>query len=105
MQTAFSLVCLERATIEFTVAEPGTIYADAEWTPQEHAAVLILYGPGQMNYYLRKDGVSPQRIEFNVTERHVARGNEWSIVVLNQQDERISGILKVKFPGEEPKSF
>jgi len=105
MQTAFSLVCLERAAIEFNVTEPGTIYADAEWTPQEQPGVLILYGPGQMNYYLRQDGKSPQKIEFNVTERHVARGSEWSIIVLNQNDERILGILKVKFPGEEPKSF
>jgi hypothetical protein len=103
MQTAFSLVCLERVSIDFNVTEPGNISADAEWLPADSPAVLLLYGPGQMNYYLRKEGKSGQKLEFTVTERHITRGSEWSVVVLNQQDTKISGLLKVHFPGEEPK--
>ncbi len=105
MQAAFELCCMERATIEFNLTLPGVITAEAEWLPTVSPAALILYGPGQMNYYLRNNGESPQKLEFNVTERHVARGTEWSIVVLNQQDVKISGMLKVRFPEEEPKSF
>lgn len=103
MQTAFSLVCMERASIDFIVTEPGSITADAEWLPADANAVLLLYGPGQMNYYLRKEGKSGQKLEFTVTDRHIARGTEWSVAVLNQQDTKISGLLKVHFPGEEPK--
>lgn len=103
MQTAFSLVCLERVSIDFQVAQPGVITADAEWLPADSSAVLLLYGPGQMNYYVRKEGNSGQKIDFNVTERHITRGTEWSVAVVNQHDIKISGLLKVHFPGEEPK--
>ncbi len=106
LQTAFTLCCMERATIDFNVTELGVITAEAEWLPAESPAALILYGPGQMNYYVRKDGKSPHKLEFTVTEKYLARGTEWSIVVLNQeQDAKISGMLKVRFPGEAPKSF
>lgn len=103
MQMAFSLACLERASIDFHVTEPGTITADADWLPADAPAVLLLYGPGQMNYYLRKEGKGSQKLEFAVTERYLARGTEWSVAVLNQQEAKISGLLKVHFPGEEPK--
>lgn len=103
MQTAFSLGCLERADIDFILTEPGVITAEAEWLPADSPAALLLYGPGQMNYYLRKEGKSGEKLEFTVTDRHIARGTEWSVVVLNQQDTKISGLLKVRLPGEEPK--
>lgn len=106
MQTAFDLVCLARASIDFMVEEEGVIFATAEWTPQESPAALILYGPGQMNYYVRKDGKGPLKLEFTVTARHLSRGKEWSVAVLNQQEEKISGMLTVRFPGKEtPKAF
>lgn len=103
MQTAFSLGCLERVSIDFIFTEPGVITAEAEWLPADSPAALLLYGLGQMNYYLRKEGKSGQKLEFTVTDRHIARGTEWSVVVLNQQDVKISGLLKVRLPGEEPK--
>lgn len=102
-QMVFSLGCLERATLEFKITEPGIITAEAEWLPAESPAVLLLYGPGQMNYYFRQEGNSGRKMEFTVTERHIARGTDWSVAVLNQQDTKISGLLKVHFPGEEPK--
>lgn len=105
LQTAFELVCLERASIDFTVEEEGVIFATAEWTPQGTPAALILYGPGQMNYYERKEGKGPLKVEFTVTARHLARGTDWSIAVLNQKEEKISGMLLVRFPGKDPKAF
>ena len=60
------------------VTAPGKISASAYWTGDEEFS-LILNGPGQVNYYERKDGKSPLALEFYVTPELAKQGDHWTV--------------------------
>jgi hypothetical protein len=85
----------DREIIDFQITEPGSIILEAEWEASESLS-LILNGPGQTGYYARKDGDSPLRIEYEVTQADIAKGNDWRISIVNFSQQRdVSGSFRV----------
>ncbi|MCH8295578.1 hypothetical protein IH992_31225, partial [Candidatus Poribacteria bacterium] len=66
----------------FQVNQVGQIRADLWWHPVDQELALVLNGPGQVGFYARVDGTSPQVIVFDVEEKHLARGTDWCISVV-----------------------
>jgi hypothetical protein len=65
----------------FEVNHPGVIMAKLTWESKVCPLTLLLFGPGQTRFYVRKDGASPLSFEFPVTDSHIAKGKEWTIEV------------------------
>ncbi len=86
---------------DFQVQHVGQIRATLNWNDPNHSLAMILNGPGQIGYFAREDGVSPLNIEFNVTEKHLLKGTDWSIKVVSFEslaDVAIDFNLKLSFP-------
>lgn len=98
IEKAFSLDNFAKETVELVVEQPGSIVATAEWNPKKAELGLILFGPGQMNYYRRSDGKSPLQLNFAVTEVDTAEGSSWRIKLVNQSGETVEGILRISYP-------
>ena len=62
---------------------------------------LILFGPGQMNYYRRSDGKSPLELTYKVTEVDTAEGSSWCVKLVNQSGETVEGIIRIHYPAAE----
>jgi hypothetical protein len=78
----------ERLTKQFTkqawpfqISQPGPISVQLSWSPPELPLALILNGPGQVGYFARQDGRSPQKLVYGVTDKDVAKGTDWRISV------------------------
>lgn len=101
IEKAFRLENFAKETIELTVEQPGTITATAEWEPKKAELGLILFGPGQMNYYRRSDGKSPLELTYTVSEVDTAEGAAWRLKLVNQSGETVEGMLRVSYPATE----
>lgn len=101
IEKAFTLEPGMREAVEFNVEQPGSIHAVVEWTPAKTSLAVILFGPGQMNYFVRNEGKSPQEIKYTVTDRHTALGHEWRISVVNMTEEKVEGKVNVTYPVKE----
>ena len=82
----------------FTVNSAGTITASAVWTGTTNTLALILNGPGQVGYYARNDGISPNTISYNVTSADINKGSLWQISVINFYNGDASGIVTIEYP-------
>lgn len=102
IEKAFKLDNFARETIELTVEQPGNIVARAEWSPKKAELGLILFGPGQMNYYRRSDGRSPLELAYPVTEQDTTEGFAWRVKLVNQSGETVEGLLRISYPAAEP---
>ena len=101
IEKGFTLDNFAKETIELTIEQPGSIEATAEWSPEKAELALILFGPGQMNYYRRSDGKSPLELSFIVTEQDIAQGASWRLKLVNQSGETVEGKLRVSYPAVE----
>ena len=101
IEKGFTLDNFAKETIELTIEQPGSIEATAEWSPEKAELALILFGPGQMNYYRRSDGKSPLELSFTVTEQDTAEGSSWRLKLVNQSGETVEGKLRVSYPAVE----
>lgn len=102
IEKAFKLDNFAKETIELTVEQPGSIVATAEWEPKKAELALILFGPGQMNYYRRSDGKSPLELSYTVSELDTADGSAWKVKLVNQSGETVEGMLRVSYPVATP---
>ncbi len=102
IEKAFKLDNFAKETIELTVEQPGSIVATAEWEPKKAELALILFGPGQMNYYRRSDGKSPLELTYTVSELDTADGSAWRVKLVNQSGETVEGMMRVHYPAAAP---
>ena len=98
LEKAFTLAKGARQATELIIDTPGILKAEAEWEPQSAELGLILFGPGQMNYYVRKDGTSPQKLEYEITEHDLKEGNTWKISVVNMLTDKVTGKVRINYP-------
>jgi hypothetical protein len=94
----FSIGEKGREAIDFEVQGAGRIEARAEWSGAAGTLTLILNGPGQTGYYARQNGKSPLSLSFKVTDDHVARGNKWTLSVVNFGAGSAQGKVVIRVP-------
>ncbi len=93
-----------REIVEFEVTNTGKIEAKAEWAGTAKPLALILNGPGQVQYYARKDGKSPLTLTYEVPHNILSLGKKWKVSVVNFNSGTIAqGKVQVTYP-EPPKS-
>jgi hypothetical protein len=95
----FNLSGQDREVIELEITAAGKLEAEAEWTGTADKVAIILNGPGQTQYYARKDGRSPLSIAFTFTERHLSKGDSWKLSVAVFGDGTAKGKVEVRLPG------
>ncbi len=96
---SFNLTGSSREVVEFDVAAPGRIEAKAEWSGTASSLALILNGPGQTQYYGRKDGKSPLSLSFTVTNQHLSLGRGWKVSVANfSSTTTAQGRVQISYP-------
>ncbi|MCB0578234.1 MAG: hypothetical protein KDD10_02845 [Phaeodactylibacter sp.] len=101
-EKAFKLDNFAKEVVELEVTQPGNIIATAEWHPGKAELALILFGPGQMNYYRRSDGGSPLELKYAVKEVDNAEGSAWRVKLVNQSGEAVEGVLRISYPEASP---
>jgi hypothetical protein len=95
----------DRDTFNFTVNSIGTINAGATWTGTAANLALILYGPGQVDYYARKDGPSPLSLNYTVTSADLSKGSGWTLSIVNFRGGDATGTATKTYPtGPTPAS-
>lgn len=99
LNRAFDLSGQGREVMELEITAAGKLEAKAEWTGNADKVALILNGPGQTQYYARKDGRSPLSLVFNVTASQLAKGNDWKLSVAVFGDGTAKGKVEVRLPG------
>jgi len=88
----------DRKTYSFAVTAPGKIVLRANWSGSMPLA-LILNGPGQTGYYVRKDGKSPLRAVYTVTRRDLEKRGHWRVSIANfSRVGGAAGKLSVSYP-------
>lgn len=88
-----------RKIYEFKVTQPGIIEINAFWRGTVNNLALILNGPGQTGYYVRKDGDSPLKIQFKVEPALLEKGEVWKASIVNfGQSGRVAGSMTVMYP-------
>ena len=106
MDTQFTLLGSGNAQeIPFVVPAPGRIVIEADWSedllsPDDRQRALItlsLIHPGQARTHARRQGISPLRIEHQVTERELDRGGRWIARVQNDNQTKIKGRVRVTY--------
>jgi hypothetical protein len=96
----FSLTGRNREVIELELKTAGKIVVKAEWRGTASSLALILNGPGQKQYYARKDGKSPLSLTFNVTSRLLSLGKTWKVSVVNFSSRAAArGKVQITYPG------
>lgn len=107
--TQFTLVGLGNAQeIAFVPPAPGRIVAEVSWradsladgsSPSSSVTVSLIH-PAQSRTHARRLGMSPIRVEHQVTERELDQGSRWLIRLQNDGQVKVSGRLKVFYtPG------
>jgi hypothetical protein len=102
--TQFTLVGSGNAEeIPFIVPAPGKLEIDASWEPDisskpsEVTLVVSLIHPGEAKTIARRQGVSPVRVEHQVTEEVLDRGGRWIVRVQNDTQTKVRGRVKVTY--------
>jgi len=102
--TQFTLVGSGNAEeIPFIVPAPGKLEIDASWEPDisskpsEVTLVVSLIHPGEAKTIARRQGISPVRVEHQVTEAALDRGGRWVIRVQNDTQTKVRGRVKVTY--------
>lgn len=86
---------------EFNVKKEGTIKVEASWTGDAPQLALILNGPTRQEF-ARKDGASPLKVSFNVTEDILKKGENWKVSIVNfSRSGSARGAVNITYPEEE----
>jgi hypothetical protein len=92
--------------IAFVPPAPGRILVEATWQSDSTddgsipRLTVSLIHPAQSRTHARRQGMSPIRVEHQVTEPELDRGSRWVVRVQNDGLVRINGRLKVLYtPG------
>lgn len=95
----FSITGTGEAEFSLTIGAAGKIKATASWTGTASSLALILNGPGQSQYYARKDGGSPLSLEFDLTQELLNRGSSWKMSLVSfQSGVSASGKIELYLP-------
>jgi hypothetical protein len=102
--TQFTLVGSGNAEeIPFIVPAPGKVEVDATWEPDvsskssEVTLVVSLIHPGEAKTIARRQGLSPVRVEHQVTEEALDRGGRWIVRIQNDTQTKVRGRVKVTY--------
>lgn len=107
--TQFTLIGLGNAQeIAFIPPAPGRIVAEVSWradsiadgsSPSSSVTVSLIH-PAQSRTHARRLGMSPIRVEHQVTERELDQGSRWLVRLQNDGQVKVSGRLRVFYtPG------
>ena len=89
----------DRHRYKIDIDKPGRININVIWEGTAAQLALILNGPGQKNYYARKDGESPMKLEFAMTSDVIAKGKSWTISIINFGNSGSArGVVTVDYP-------
>ena len=90
--------------IPFSVPAPGKVEVSVSWEPDLVARpsdpvtlVVSLIHPGESRTYARRQGMSPIRVEQQVTERTLDLGVRWIVRVQNDTQTRVGGRVKIVY--------
>ncbi|MCX8160212.1 MAG: hypothetical protein N3G18_04680 [Candidatus Saccharicenans sp.] len=81
----FSITGTGEAAFSLSIGTAGKIRATTSWTGTAGSLALILNGPGQTQYYARRDGGSPLNLEFEISQELLAQGNGWKLRIASFQ--------------------
>jgi len=88
----------DRKTSSFAVTAPGNIVLRVDWRGAANLA-LVLNGPGQTGYYVRKDGKSPLRAVYTVIRQDIQKRGHWTASIINfSRTNSASGSLRIEYP-------
>jgi hypothetical protein len=89
--------------IPFIVPAPGKLEVDVSWEVDvlakstDVALVVSLIHPGESKTFARRQGVSPIRVEHQVTEQALDRGGRWIVRIQNDTQTKVAGRLKITY--------
>ncbi len=94
------------SSLTFRVPGPGRILVEADWQ-RPGALALILNNAESHDTYTQKDGTSPLKLVYRITEKDLARGSLWEAAVANfTSSGPFEGSLKLTFlSGEANRPF
>lgn len=92
----FSITGAGEAAFSLTIGAAGKIKATASWTGTSGSLALILNGPGQTQYYARRDGGSPLTLEFDITQELLQKGSSWKLSLVSFQS-GVTAAGKIEF--------
>ena len=96
---AFSIAGANEAEFSLVVGAPGRIRVTVTWSGTASSLALILNGPGQTQYYARRDGGSPLNLEFDLTQELLNRGSSWKISLVSfKSDVSAQGSIIFQLP-------
>ncbi len=88
-----------RDVLQFQVKKPGRVAIEAEWSGNANSLALILNGQGQTGYYARKDGQSVLKVEYDIKQSDLARGNTFTATITNFSNKGpANGVIRVMYP-------
>lgn len=101
--TQFTLVGSGNAQeIPFNVPAPGRIEVDVSWEPDvlsstsdQVTLVVSFIHPGESRTYARRQGVSPIKVEQQITELTLDQGARWIVRVQNDSQTKVNGRVRV----------
>jgi len=84
----------------FEVPSPGKLEVEVTWEPdavskEDVGLVVSLIHPGESRTLARRKGPSPIRIEQQVTEQALDRGERWVVRVQNDTQLKVGGRLRI----------
>jgi len=95
----FSLSNGGEAKFDLTISAPGRIQVTAAWTGTASSLALMLNGPGQTQYYARRDGSSPLSLDFEMTQELLNKGSGWKLSLVSfQSGVTAQGKIDFKLP-------
>ncbi|MFM7204132.1 MAG: protein kinase domain-containing protein, partial [Myxococcota bacterium] len=74
------------------VSSPGELKAKATWAGYDQKLSLLVFGPGQVNEYARKEDKSGVTVAFKITPELLKLGNVWYVQL--RHDASSQGLLK-----------
>ena len=74
------------------VSSPGELKAKATWTGYDQKLSLLIYGPGQVNEYARKEDKSGVTVSFKITPELLKLSNVWYVQL--RHDASSQGLIK-----------
>jgi|GEM_PF-6309932 len=88
----------DRDVFNFEVNQTGIITAEASWSGDAPQLTLLLNGPTRQEF-VRKNGKSPLKISFQVTEQIIKKGKKWKLSIINfSRRGTARGSIKASFP-------
>jgi len=95
---SFSISGQSEADFDLSLEASGRVMAFASWTGAATSLALILNGPGQVQYYARRDGPSPLKLEFEITSELLNKGKDWKLSLVSFQSGDAQGNILFQLP-------